>query len=93
MRVLLIHNQYRSATPSGENRVVERGGEALARAEHDIVRFGRNSDEIEHWPTAKGRLLPARVIRSRETHRDLSAMLRERRLGVGCGSATLSILP
>ena len=40
MRVLLIHNQHRSATPSGDNRVVEREGEALARAEHDVMRFG-----------------------------------------------------
>ena len=32
MRVLLVHNQYRSATPSGENRVVDQEGQALARS-------------------------------------------------------------
>ncbi len=50
MRVLLIHNQHRSATPSGEDRVVEREGEALARGGHDVMRFGGNSDEIVAHP-------------------------------------------
>lgn len=55
MRAMLIHNQYRSATPSRENRVVEREGEALARGGYDVFRFGRHCDEIEHWLTAKRR--------------------------------------
>jgi hypothetical protein len=38
MRVPLVHDQYRSATPSGENRVIGREGEALARAGHDVMR-------------------------------------------------------
>jgi glycosyltransferase involved in cell wall biosynthesis len=79
MRILLVHNQYRSATPSGENRVVEQEGEALAAAGHEVMRFGRSSDEIEHWSAAKKASLPARVIWSREAHRDLAAALRESR--------------
>lgn len=77
MRILQVHNQYRSATPSGENRVVDKEGEALASAGHQVVRFGRNSDEIEHWPAPKKALLPARVVWSREAYRDLLAALRE----------------
>ena len=79
MRVLLVHNQYRSATPSGENRVVDQEGQALAEAGNEVMRFGRNSDEIEHWSRTKRASLPARVVWSRETRRDLSAALRERR--------------
>lgn len=79
MKVLLVHNQYRSATPSGENRVVEREAEALARAGHEVLRFGRNSDEIAQWSVAKKASLPARVVWSRETHRDLTTRLRESR--------------
>ncbi len=41
MGVLLIHNQRRSAAPSGETRVVELEGEALASGGHDVMRFGR----------------------------------------------------
>jgi glycosyltransferase involved in cell wall biosynthesis len=79
MRVLLVHNQYRSAAPSGENRVVEQEGEALARAGVEVMRFGRDSDEIEHWSPAKKASLPVRVVWSRETHRDLTATLRQYR--------------
>ena len=79
MRILLVHNRYRSATPSGENRVVDQEAEALGRAGHEVMRFGRSSDEIEHWSRAKKASLPARVVWSRETHRDLAATLREHR--------------
>ena len=77
MRVLLIHNQYRSAAPSGENRVVEQESAALASAGHEVMRFGRSNDEIEHWSMAKKASLPARVVWSHETHRDLKATLAE----------------
>jgi glycosyltransferase involved in cell wall biosynthesis len=79
MRILLVHNRYRSAAPSGENRVVDQEGEALAALGHEVIRFERNSDEIESWSKAQKALLPARVIWSRETHHDLKATLHERR--------------
>ena len=76
MRVLLIHNRYRSVMPSGENRVVDQESEELARAGHEVRRFERDSDEIEHWPAAQKALLPARVVWSRKSHRELAATLR-----------------
>jgi len=79
MRVLLVHNRYRSAAPSGENRVVDQEGEALAALGHEVMRFGRSSDEIEQWPLAKKALLPARTIWSREAYLDLKVLLREHR--------------
>ena len=77
MRILLAHNRYRSAAPSGENRVVDREGEALAALGHDVVRFERHSDEIQQWSRAKKASLPGRAVWSRETYRDLSETLRE----------------
>jgi glycosyltransferase involved in cell wall biosynthesis len=77
MKILLIHNRYRSAAPSGENRVVDTEGQALAALGHQVVRFERNSDEIGQWSRAKKAALPMRVIWSRETHRDLTSALRE----------------
>ena len=79
MRILLVHNRYRSSAPSGENRVVDQEGEALAALGHEVVRFGRSSDEIEQWPITKKASLPVRTIWSRETYRDLRAALREHR--------------
>jgi glycosyltransferase involved in cell wall biosynthesis len=79
MRILLVHNRYRSGAPSGENRVVDQEGEALAAVGHEVVRFGRSSDEIGSWPVTKKALLPARTIWSRETHHELKAVLREQR--------------
>jgi glycosyltransferase involved in cell wall biosynthesis len=79
MRILLVHNRYRSGTPSGENRVVDQEGEALAALGHEVMRFGRSSDEIGKWSAAKKASLPAQVIWSRETYRDLKAVLREHR--------------
>ncbi len=79
MKILQVHNRYRSGTPSGENRVVDQEGEALAALGHHVIRFGRSSDEIRQWPVAKKATLPARMFWSRETHRDLKAALREHR--------------
>jgi len=76
MKVMLVHNRCRSDGPSGENRVVDQESEELAAAGHQVIRFGRSSDEIEHWPAAKKALLSARVVWSAETHRDLATALR-----------------
>jgi glycosyltransferase involved in cell wall biosynthesis len=79
MRILLVHNRYRSGAPSGENRVVDQEGDALSALGHEVMRFGRSSDEIEQWSMAKKASLPARTVWSRETHRDLKAVLGEHR--------------
>jgi glycosyltransferase involved in cell wall biosynthesis len=79
MRILLVHNRYRSSAPSGENRVVDQEGQALAALGHDVMRFGRSSDEIEQWSMAKKASLPARSIWNPETYRGLRAALREHR--------------
>lgn len=77
MRIMLVHNRYRSTAPSGENRVVDQEGEALAALGHDVMRFGRNSDEIEQWSLRKKASLPGRTIWSREVYRDLRKALGE----------------
>ena len=79
MRILLVHNRYRSGAPSGENRVVDQEGDALEALGHEVVRFGRSSDEIAEWPVVKKASLPIRAIWSRETRRDLTTVLREHR--------------
>lgn len=92
MRILLVHNRYRSGAPSGENRVVDQEAEALAALGHEVMRFGRSSDEIDQWPIAKKASLPARTVWSRETYRDLKALLREHRPEVAHVHNTLPLL-
>jgi glycosyltransferase involved in cell wall biosynthesis len=77
MRILLVHNRYRSVMPSGENRVVEQEGEALAALGHEVRRFTRDSDEISQWSLLKKASLPARTIWNWESFHDLKAVLRE----------------
>jgi glycosyltransferase involved in cell wall biosynthesis len=77
MRILLVHNRYRSAMPSGENRVVDQEGAALAALGHEVRRFTRDSDEISQWSLLKKASLPVRTIWNWESFHDLKAVLRE----------------
>jgi glycosyltransferase involved in cell wall biosynthesis len=69
MRVLVAHNRYRSAQPSGENAVVEDEARLLAEYGCDVELLQTSSDEIADWPAYKKALLPARTVWSREGHR------------------------
>ncbi|MDK1476389.1 glycosyltransferase [Streptomyces sp. 549] len=46
MRVLVVHNRYASAQPSGENRVVDQEVALLRGAGHRVEVFERRSDDI-----------------------------------------------
>ena len=57
MRVLLVHNFYGSAAPSGENQVVEIERALLQSRGHEVVEFSRDSDELRSqgiWGAIKG---------------------------------------
>jgi glycosyltransferase involved in cell wall biosynthesis len=47
MKVLVVHNHYRSSIPSGENRVVADECDALGAAGVAVETFFRSSDELE----------------------------------------------
>jgi glycosyltransferase involved in cell wall biosynthesis len=76
MKVMLVHNRRRSDAPSGENRVVDQESQALTAAGHDVISFGRDSDEIEHWHVTRKALLPALTVWNPGVRRDLAAALR-----------------
>lgn len=46
MKVLVVHNRYRSALPSGENRIVDADIAALRGAGLEVEAYLRSSDEI-----------------------------------------------
>lgn len=59
MKILLVHNYYGSAAPSGENQVFETEGKLLRQRGHDVSEFVRHSDSIRAkgaWGTILGAL-------------------------------------
>ena len=66
MRVLVVHNRYRSAQPSGENAVVEEETSLLRGAGVTVEVLSVESDDIASWPAAKRLTLPGRVVWSRD---------------------------
>lgn len=79
MKVVVVHNRYRSGTPAGEDRVVDQELAALDAAGHVVERFERLSDDIGGWSPAQKALVPARVVWSDSTRRSLARLLRTSR--------------
>lgn len=77
MKVLLVHNRYRSGSPSGEDRVVDREAVALREHGHTVQHFERFSDDIANGSLFRKALLPAQVIWSETARRSLKATLEE----------------
>ena len=71
MRILVVHNRYRSSIPSGENRVVDRERQALVEAGHEVARFEAHSDDIASMPVHRKALVPLRLVWSRGAAADL----------------------
>lgn len=72
MRVLIVHNRYRPAAPSGENAVVDQESAALAAAGHDVELVQRHSEEIASWSAPRRATLPVRVLWSEQSRRTVA---------------------
>jgi glycosyltransferase involved in cell wall biosynthesis len=79
MRVLVVHNRYRTHQPSGENAVVEDEAVQLEQAGCEVSRVIVESDEIAGWGAAKRTALAGRVVWSREGRRLVEAGVRRHR--------------
>jgi glycosyltransferase involved in cell wall biosynthesis len=69
MRILVVHNRYRSTAPSGENSVVDQESSALYARGHEVALFQRRSDDIAAWSRLRRATLPARVLWSEDSRR------------------------
>jgi glycosyltransferase involved in cell wall biosynthesis len=76
MRVLVVHNRYVSAVPSGENAVVDEEVAALREAGVEVLTHIRSSDEIAALSPARRAALATRPIRSGEDARQVRSLLR-----------------
>src|SRR5687768_12230096 len=79
MKVVVAHNRYRSAQPSGENTIVEQELDQLAAAGVEVVPFLRDSDDIDAMSAAGKALLPVSPLYNASAQRELSALLDEHR--------------
>jgi glycosyltransferase involved in cell wall biosynthesis len=75
VRVLLVHNRYRSHQPSGENAVFDDEAHLLESAGCTVKRLETRSDEIATWPRHTQLTLPARVVWSRAGYRTTAATI------------------
>jgi glycosyltransferase involved in cell wall biosynthesis len=75
MKVLVVHNRYVSAVPSGENAVVDDEVAALRAEGVEVVTHLRSSDEIGDLSTAGKAALATRPLYSRDDARAVARKL------------------
>jgi len=75
MKVIVAHNRYSSAQPSGENVIVDAEIAQLREAGVTVVPFLRSSDEIAGFSPVQKALLPLSPIRNGQSQRELAALV------------------
>ncbi|WP_372348018.1 glycosyltransferase [Streptomyces sp. KL116D] len=79
MHVLVVHNRYSSAQPSGENRVVDQEVGLLRAAGHRVDTFERRSDDIAGKSLRGKAAVPLLVPWNPAVRKELTARLRAER--------------
>jgi glycosyltransferase involved in cell wall biosynthesis len=79
MKVVVAHNRYSSAQPSGENTIVDAEIAQLTAAGVEVLPFLRSSDEIGSLPAAQKALLPLSPVYAPAAQRDLVRLIRAHR--------------
>ena len=79
MKVVVAHNRYREAIPSGENVIVDLEMAQLTAAGVRVLPFLRSSDSIGELPPAQKALLPISPIYAHRAQQDLTQLIVEHR--------------
>ncbi|MCL7456468.1 glycosyltransferase family 4 protein [Micromonospora sp. MSM11] len=79
MRIVVAHNRYREAQPSGENTIVDAEIAQLTAAGVEVLPFIRSSDEIPTMSKSAKALLPISPIWAPRAQEDLSRLIAEHR--------------
>lgn len=79
LRVLVVHNRYRSEQPSGEDTVVDQEVALLREAGHRVDRFERRSDDIADMSLPRKALVPLGVPWNPAARTALAERLRRER--------------
>jgi glycosyltransferase involved in cell wall biosynthesis len=76
VRVLVVHNRYRSEAPSGENRVVDEEVTLLGSGGHAVERFEVDSDVIESFGPRQRAAVALKVVWAGDAKRDLARAIK-----------------
>ncbi|GAA1946013.1 glycosyltransferase [Streptomyces durmitorensis] len=79
MHILVVHNRYNSAQPSGENTVVDQETALLRAAGHRVEVFERRSDDIAALSLLAKAAVPLLVPWNPAVRKELAARLRAER--------------
>jgi glycosyltransferase involved in cell wall biosynthesis len=79
LRVLMVHNRYGAALPSGENLVVDDEVELLRSAGVEVEPFVYDSSDIEHYSVLEKLELVTRPIHSPRVMRDFRRVIARHR--------------
>jgi glycosyltransferase involved in cell wall biosynthesis len=79
VKVVVAHNRYRSAQPSGENRIVAAEIDQLTAAGVEVIPFLRSSDDIPALPATSRALLPVSPLWNPGAQRELAGLIRAHR--------------
>jgi glycosyltransferase involved in cell wall biosynthesis len=79
VKVVVVHNRYRSASPSGENQVVEAEVGMLRDAGVEVLTYERDSDEIADFGPWEKATLPVRPLVSPADASAFRALVRRER--------------
>jgi glycosyltransferase involved in cell wall biosynthesis len=74
MKILQLHNRYR--IPGGEDAVARRERVLLEGHGHTVIAVERSNTEIDAWPAWRKAMLPARMIFSMQSYREVRALCR-----------------
>ena len=75
MKVLIVHNAYRSAMPSGENVVMADEAAGLRAAGVDVTTYVRSSDELASMGWSDRAKAVSSPITGQSSRRELKALL------------------
>ncbi len=75
MKVLLVHNFYRSGSPGGEDVVFEQDRRLLGRGGHEVHAYTRHNDEMSETSFLDMARTAAGIRFSRRTYRELRRLI------------------
>jgi glycosyltransferase involved in cell wall biosynthesis len=79
LKILLAHNHYRSAAPSGEDAAFRGERALLERSGHEVIAFERHNDDIDESTLRRRWALALDGAWSRQSYDDVAALIRRRR--------------
>jgi glycosyltransferase involved in cell wall biosynthesis len=77
MRVLLVHNRYRSSAPSGEDEAVGNEQRMLEARGVEVVRFDRCNDDIDDSSLGARASIAVNTVWSRRSREEIRQTLRD----------------